>query len=145
MRRNRGLAGGKGRLGGKIFRSICFCGARRTVVIECCGLERHEVGGFELHPAFRQRMLDGLVLADRAAKHNSLARVGGGLAQGGAAKADGLRRDQSALGIHAVQNVSKPLPSSPIRSPTGTGNDSMNSSFESTELRPILAISRTST
>src|SRR5262245_23093062 len=50
-------------------------------------------------------MLNSLVLPDRTAEYHTIARITGGLAQGGAAKADGLRRDQNALRIHAVQNV----------------------------------------
>ena len=62
-------------------------------------------GGLQLHPAFGKRMLDRLVLADRAAEHDALLGVGGGAPKRGAAEADRFGGDQDALGIDAVQDV----------------------------------------
>src|SRR6185436_5243842 len=55
-------------------------------------------------PAFRERMLDRLVLPDRAPEDDPLARVHRRTPERRAADADRLRRDQDALGIHAVQD-----------------------------------------
>ena len=46
-----------------------------------------------------------LVLADRPAEHDALLGIARGPRQRRAADADGLGRDQYALGIHAVQDV----------------------------------------
>ena len=48
-------------------------------------------------------------------------------------------------GFSPCRMCSNPLPSSPIRSSSGTSNPSKKSWFESTALRPIFSISRTST
>jgi len=53
----------------------------------------------------RQRMLDRLVLSDRAVEHDPLLGVGTGLAKRGTAKADCLSAYQHTLRIEAVQNV----------------------------------------
>ena len=54
-------------------------------------------------------MLDRLVLADRPVEHHALLRVLGGARHGAAPQPDELRRDQDALGIHAVQDVLEAL------------------------------------
>ena len=66
--------------------------------------QRHQPSRFELHPFLGERMLDALVLADRAAEHRPLARIGGGASQSVLPDADRLRRDQDALGVEAVQD-----------------------------------------
>ena len=75
------------------------------MVVKRGGMEDHQVGGFELHPAGRKRMLDGLVLSDRPAENHALFGVAGSTLQRRAADADRLRRDQDALRIHPVQDV----------------------------------------
>ncbi|HNM98400.1 MAG TPA: serine/threonine-protein kinase, partial [Marmoricola sp.] len=69
------------------------------------GAHRHQPGGLQLRPAMRQRMLDGLVLADRAVEHHALAGVLRGARQRRLAQAHGLGGDEDALGVHAVQDV----------------------------------------
>ena len=105
----RGFARLEARLAGEILGGVGLDAARLAGVVERGRLERHQVGGFELHPAGGERMLDRLVLADRPVEHDALLGVGGGLAQRRAAKADALGADQDALGIHAVQDVFEAL------------------------------------
>ena len=69
------------------------------------GFAHHQIGGFKLHPAFGERMLDGLVLPDRPAEHDALFCIGGRALECGAAEADRFGGDQNALRIHAVENV----------------------------------------
>ena len=133
MGHHRGLAGMESGLAGEILGGVGFDGAIHVAIVEARRLHHHEIGGLQRHPALRQRMGDGLVLADRPAEHHALARVAGGLSQGGAADADRLGGDQDALRIHAVQDGAEALsPSSPMRSAAGTTMPSKNISFEST-------------
>src|SRR5580704_6058473 len=68
---HRGLARLESGLGAKKFRGIGCRPALDAVVVLPSRLEGHEFGGFELHPTSRQRMLDGLVLPDRMAEHDT--------------------------------------------------------------------------
>jgi hypothetical protein len=52
-------------------------------------------------------MLDRLILADGAAKYDTLASIRGCLAQRGTAKTHRFRRDQNTLGVQAVQDIFK--------------------------------------
>src|SRR5829696_3279813 len=104
MGQDRLLAGHERGLGGEVFGRVRLGAALRAAVVEACRLEHHKVCGLELGPAFRERMLDGLVLADRAAEDDPLAGVQRRTPERRAADADRLRRDQDALGIHAVQD-----------------------------------------
>ncbi|MEA3220786.1 MAG: hypothetical protein OZX49_01901 [Immundisolibacter sp.] len=102
-------AGLEAGLGGQVLGGIGMRAAVGAAVVLAGGVQHHQVGGFELGPAFGEWMLDGLVLADRAAEHDPLPGVLGGLAQRHAADADGLGGDQDALRIQAVQQVTKAL------------------------------------
>ena len=75
-------------------------------VVECGGLEGEQFGGLELGPAFRQRMRDALVLADRPAEHDALLGVLRRALQRRAAEADRFDGKQHALGIEALQQIS---------------------------------------
>ena len=122
-------------LAGEILRGVGLGAAGLAGVVERGRLEHHQVRGLELHPAGGERMLDRLVLADRPVEHDALVGVGRGLAQRRAAEADALRRAiRMRSGFMPCRMYSKPLPSSPMRSATGTGSASMNSSLESTAL-----------
>ena len=110
------------------------------------GLQHHQVRRLELHPACGERMLDRLVLADRPVEHDALLRVAA--RRGAAPRARGRplrRRSGCAPDSCRAGCTRSPCPSSPMRSSTGTRRPSMNSWFESTALRPIFSISRTST
>ena len=58
----------------------------------------------------RDRKLDALVLADRAAEDDALGRVGGRLLDEPAPVADALRGDQDPLRVHPVEDVAEALP-----------------------------------
>src|SRR4029079_14250357 len=60
------------------------------------------------HPAFRQRVLDPLVLADRPVEDFALAGVVDSLAQRRATQTHRLRGDEYPLRIHAVEDVFEP-------------------------------------
>src|SRR5439155_15391535 len=64
-----------------------------------------QVGRLELDPALRERVLDALVLADRAVEDDALVSVACGALERHAAQADRLGGDQDALRVHAVQDV----------------------------------------
>ena len=72
-------------------------------------LEGHQVGGFKLGPAFGQRVLDGLVLADGAVEHDPLLRILGGALQGDPADADAFGGDQDPLRVQPVQQIVEAL------------------------------------
>ena len=93
----------------KILGRVGLGAAFLAVVVEPGGLEGEQVGGLELHPALGQRMLNRLVLADRAAEHDALLGILGCLGECGLADADGLGGDQDALGIEAVQEIAEAL------------------------------------
>jgi len=76
--------------GGEVFRGIGRRPAGQAVIVLPGGLEHHQVGRFQLHPAFRERMLDGLILSDRTAEHDALFGVSGGAGERGAAQPDRL-------------------------------------------------------
>ena len=90
-------------------------------------------------------MLDGLVLADRAAEHDAFAGVTGGARQRGAADADGLGGDQDSFRVQTMQDGAEPLAflADAVfdRAPRMSSKNTM---LLSTAWRPILWISRTS-
>ena len=119
MRQDRGLAGAVPGLGGEIFCRIRKGADRRRVVAPVigCGRPKHQqFGRFKFDPAFRERVLDALVLADRAAEHDALAGVARGAGQRGAPEPHRLGGDQDALRVHAVQDVleAAPLVADPV-------------------------------
>ncbi len=109
MRQDRPLAGVVGRTRTEILGRVRLGAAFLAVVVEPGGLEGHQVGGFERHPALGQRMLDRLVLADGPAEHDTLLGVLRGARKGGLADADCLRANQHALGVQPVQEVVEAL------------------------------------
>ena len=90
-------------------------------------------------------MLDRLVLADRPAEDDAILGVLRCPLDGGAAEADRLGGNQNALRIHAVQDVVEALAFLADAVLDRHRRPSMNNLLESTALRPILSISRTST
>ena len=97
-----GLAGGKTGFRRQIFRGIGFRPARLARVVQGGGFPDHGVGGFQMGPGRRKRMLDRLILADGPVKDHTLLGVIHCLAQGRPAQADRFRRHQNAFGIDAV-------------------------------------------
>lgn len=70
---------------------------------------RRQLGGLEPHKGIGQRMRNALVLPNGPRKDNALARVRGRPAQRGVAQAQRLAGQQTALGIHAVQDLAEPV------------------------------------
>ena len=128
----------------EVFGGVGLGTARLARIVERRRLEGHQIRRLELGPAFGQRMLDRLVLADGAAEHLALLGVVDGAAEREAADADRLGGDQDALRVEAVQDVAKAGALLADQIVPGTLSASMNSMFESTALRPIFSISRTS-
>src|SRR5882724_1262504 len=64
MRHDRLLAGVETGFGGEIFCGIGGRPAWHALIILPAGREHHQPRGFQLHPVFRQRMLDALIHAD---------------------------------------------------------------------------------
>src|ERR1700722_16298766 len=89
----------------KIFRGIGGRTARQALIVLPARRQRHQPGGLKLHPVLCQRMLDRLVLADRAIEYDAGFGVGGGTSQRELAEPDRFGGDQDAFGIHAVQNI----------------------------------------
>ena len=85
--------------GGEQFGGVGLEAARFAAVVEFGRLKGHQIGRLQLGPAFGERMLDGLVLADRTAEDNALAGVSCGPRKRRATDADCLGRHQNALGI----------------------------------------------
>jgi len=85
----------EGRLGGEVLGRVRLHAAGLALVVEGRGVERHEVGRLEFGPVLRQRMLDALVLADRPAEDDALARIGCGPAQRAAPESDQPRSEMS--------------------------------------------------
>ena len=140
------LARLEGRLGAEILRGVGLRAAGRAGVVERGRLERSS--------GWRLRAPPSISPADAGCP-------GSGRSAGRTRRAPSRRPPPCAAprgpsptasaairmrsGFRPCRMYSKPLPSSPIRSATGTGSSSMNSSLESTALRPIFGISRTST
>jgi hypothetical protein len=106
------------------------------VVVLPGAAHRHQPGRLEFHPRLRQRMLDGLVLADRAVEDDALVGVLDSPLQRRLAQADSLGGDQDALGVHAVQDV---LEATALLADAVFDRDlqpSMNSWLESTPCGP---------
>ena len=70
-------------------------------------LVAHHVGRADLHVGVGQRELHALVGADLAAEHLPLVRVVDGAVDEPVAVADGLGRQQDALGVPAVDDVAE--------------------------------------
>src|SRR5262245_25320438 len=81
---------------------------RATIVVERRRLERDRFSGGQPDPAFRERMRDRLVLADRAIKDDARVRVVDGKVQRGTANTDGLHADHDAFWVQAVEKIVKP-------------------------------------
>ena len=80
------MAGARGEeLGG-----VRLGAAGLAAVVEPRGLHRPSPGRFEVHPAFGQRVLDALVLADRPVEHDAFRAYFAGAAQRVLADADRL-------------------------------------------------------
>ena len=132
-------------LGRQILGRVGLHPARLARVVQGGRLEHHQIGRLQLHPAFRERVLDSLVLADGPAEHDALLGVARRASQCGAADANGFGGDQDALRVHAVQDVLEALAffadAVLQRAPAGHRR---TAGWNSTALRPILSITRAS-
>src|SRR5438105_13013106 len=99
------LAGIEAGLACQIFRTIRLRAAALAAVVEPRRLRDHEARRLEWHPVRRERMLDRLVLPDRAVDHDALLRVLRRSLPRAAAKADQLRRNQDPLRVHAMRDA----------------------------------------
>ena len=109
MGEDRVLAGPVAGFGGQVFGAVGLGPAGLALVVHPGGFLHHQVRRLQLHPGLGQRVLDGLVLADRAAEHLALVRVLGRACQRCPTQTNGLGGDQDALGVHAVQDVLEAL------------------------------------
>src|SRR5262249_31114759 len=75
MCHDRLFAGAKPSFAGKILGGVGFSATGAAVIVQPGSLHRHQIGRLELGPAFRQRMLYRLVLADRPAKDHTFTGV----------------------------------------------------------------------
>src|SRR5438477_650085 len=89
----------------KVLRGVRLSAARLARVVEGGGLHDHEVRSLELHPAFGERMLDRLVLADGTVEDDAILRVLRRAPQRHLAKTDSFGRNEDALRVHAMQDV----------------------------------------
>src|ERR1043165_5115740 len=109
MGHHRLLTSVEARFAGEVLGRVRLGAAGLAAVVEPGGLERHQVRRLERHPVRRERMLDRLVLADRAVEHDALLCVRGSAGHREAAEADELGGDEDALRVHAVQDALEAL------------------------------------
>src|SRR3546814_15994045 len=76
--------------------------ARQTRIIKLGALSDHQPRRLKIHPAFRERMLNPLILADQTAEYDALLRIGDRAAQCVLADRDRLGRDPSTLGAPEI-------------------------------------------
>jgi hypothetical protein len=133
----------KGGVGAEVLRRVRLARARQPRVVEPRRTPRDELRRVEPRKRVRERELDALVLPDRPAEDDPLARVLGRPAEGGAADPHRLVREQHALGVEAVEDVPEavPLRADAIGDPDA--RSSMKSSFDGTAFRPSFSIGRT--
>ena len=91
------------------FRAVGLRAAGLAVVVQPRRAHHHLPCRFEIHPFFRERMLDALILSDRAIEHDAVARIFGGAAKRILADAHRFGADQDTLRIEAVQDVGEAL------------------------------------
>ncbi len=91
------------------LRHVGLRAARLALVEQPAGLEAHEVRRLDLDEAFGDGELHALVLADRAAEHLPLFRIGRHAVDEPVAVADAFRRDQDALGVEPIEDVAEAL------------------------------------
>ncbi len=105
MGHDRLLAGLEAGLGSQVFRGIGRGTARQALVVLPGRRQGHHPCRLQLHPVFRQRVLDRLILAYWPVEHDAPLGVGRRAVQRQLAEPDGFGGNQDALGIHAMQDV----------------------------------------
>ena len=83
--------------------------ASLAIVIKPGRLAGHQIGRLQLHPVFRQGVLDRLILADRAVEDDAGFGVFNGPRQSVLTKTDRLGANQDPFGVKTVQNVFEAL------------------------------------
>src|SRR3546814_13677954 len=83
--------------------------ARQTRIIKLGALSDHQPRRLKIHPAFRERMLNPLILADQTAEYDALLRIRDRAAQCVLADRDRLGRDQYTFGVQAVEDIAEAL------------------------------------
>ncbi len=101
------VGGGPGGIGGKELGDIGLLAAVQAGLVARRGFPHHQLGGAHLRIGARDRELHALILADRAAEHLALLRIGRSLGDEPLGIADAFGRDQDPLGIHAAENVAE--------------------------------------
>ena len=145
MGQDRGLAGVEAGLAAQVLGGVGLGAAVQAGVVEWRGLEGHQVGRLQLRPGLGERVGDALVLADGAAEHDALLRIGRRALERGAAQADGFGGEQHPFGVEALQQVFEALP---FLADQGLVRDLEvvdEQLLDSTALRPIFGIGFAST
>jgi hypothetical protein len=109
MGHDRLLTGLEAGLAAEILGRIGLRAAGQPLVIERRRLHRHQPGRFQLAPAFRQRMLDRLIGADRTVKNDAVLGVLHRAGQRVLPNPDAFDTDQYAFGVEAVQQIAEAL------------------------------------
>src|SRR5262249_16718714 len=74
------------------------------------GLDPHQIRRLDMRVSLRNRKLNPLVLTDRTAEHDALARVFGCALDEPPTIADALAGNENALRIHSVQQIFEAFP-----------------------------------
>src|SRR5580658_9390892 len=90
MGQHRALAGAMPGLGGEVLGGVGEGAGILATVIGGGGAVDQKLGRLQLDPALGERVLDALVLADRAAKDDALGGIMRGAGERGAAEPDSL-------------------------------------------------------
>src|SRR5581483_3237235 len=107
-----GRAGARPGLAGIVLGGVGIGADEVGVVVPVIGgggAQHQQLGRLQFDPALGERVLDALVLADRAAEDDALAGIARGAGERGPAQPHRLGGDQDALRVHAVQDVLEPL------------------------------------
>src|SRR6185437_6513150 len=91
------------------FRAVGLSAAGLAMIVQPRRAQHHLPCRFEIHPFLRKRMLDALVLADRAIEYDAVARISGRAAKGILADAHGFGAKQDTFRIEAVQDIGEAL------------------------------------
>src|SRR5258708_22491550 len=110
MREHRMGGRTEGRTPGEKLRRICIGATGLFAVVERGRFHRHQPCRLDGTPDFRERMLDGLVLADGSIEYDALPCIARGATQRVLGDSDRTGGDDDTLGVEAVQEVVETLP-----------------------------------